>query len=77
MEDLLLAIHSDWEALLDLAFSMLPLTVILFLDELDKIAGAESSYGPDVSREGVQRDLLPIVEGSTVLTKYGMVKTDQ
>jgi ATP-dependent HslUV protease ATP-binding subunit HslU len=49
---------------------------IIFLDELDKVAGAESSYGPDVSREGVQRDLLPIVEGSTVATKYGMVKTD-
>lgn len=49
---------------------------IIFLDEIDKIAGSESGYGPDVSREGVQRDLLPIVEGSTVLTKYGMVKTD-
>jgi len=49
---------------------------IIFLDELDKVAGAESRHGPDVSREGVQRDLLPIVEGSTVMTKYGMVKTD-
>ena len=49
---------------------------IVFLDEIDKIAGRESSQGPDVSREGVQRDLLPIVEGSTVNTKYGMVKTD-
>ena len=49
---------------------------IVFLDELDKIAGRESSHGPDVSREGVQRDLLPIVEGSTVTTKYGMVRTD-
>ncbi len=49
---------------------------IIFLDEIDKIAGRETSYGPDVSREGVQRDLLPIVEGSTVPTKYGMVKTD-
>ena len=50
---------------------------IIFLDEIDKIAGRESSgRGPDVSREGVQRDLLPIVEGSTVTTKYGMVKTD-
>jgi ATP-dependent HslUV protease ATP-binding subunit HslU len=49
---------------------------IIFLDELDKIAGSESRYGPDVSREGVQRDLLPIVEGSTVITKYGMVRTD-
>jgi ATP-dependent HslUV protease ATP-binding subunit HslU len=49
---------------------------IIFLDEIDKIAGRESTVGPDVSREGVQRDLLPIVEGSTVNTKYGMVKTD-
>lgn len=49
---------------------------IIFLDEIDKIAGRESGRGPDVSREGVQRDLLPIVEGSTVTTKYGMVRTD-
>jgi ATP-dependent HslUV protease ATP-binding subunit HslU len=49
---------------------------IIFLDELDKIAGRESGHGPDVSREGVQRDLLPLVEGSTVNTKYGMVRTD-
>ena len=49
---------------------------IVFLDEIDKIAGREKSHGPDVSREGVQRDLLPIVEGSTVTTKYGMVRTD-
>jgi ATP-dependent HslUV protease ATP-binding subunit HslU len=49
---------------------------IVFLDEIDKIAGRESMQGPDVSRQGVQRDLLPIVEGSTVNTKYGMVKTD-
>ena len=49
---------------------------IVFLDEIDKIAGRESMHGPDVSRQGVQRDLLPIVEGSTVNTKYGMVKTD-
>ncbi len=49
---------------------------ILFLDEIDKIAGGESKQGPDVSREGVQRDLLPVVEGSTVATKYGPVKTD-
>ena len=49
---------------------------IIFLDEIDKIVGSESPHGPDVSREGVQRDLLPIVEGSTVNTKYGMVKTD-
>ncbi len=49
---------------------------IVFLDELDKIAGRSETRGPDVSREGVQRDLLPLVEGSTVSTKYGMVKTD-
>jgi ATP-dependent HslUV protease ATP-binding subunit HslU len=49
---------------------------IVFLDEIDKIAGRERGYGPDVSREGVQRDLLPIVEGSTVSTKHGMVRTD-
>lgn len=49
---------------------------IIFLDEIDKIASRESGHGPDVSREGVQRDLLPIVEGSTVTTKYGMVRTD-
>ena len=49
---------------------------IVFLDELDKIAGRETGIGPDVSREGVQRDLLPIVEGTTVITKYGPVKTD-
>ncbi|MGH7985875.1 MAG: AAA family ATPase, partial [Candidatus Binataceae bacterium] len=49
---------------------------IVFIDEIDKIAGRESSHGPDVSREGVQRDMLPIVEGSTVNTKYGTVRTD-
>lgn len=49
---------------------------IIFLDEIDKIAGRGNSSGPDVSREGVQRDILPIVEGSTVVTKYGPVKTD-
>ena len=49
---------------------------IVFLDEIDKIAGREGMHGPDVSREGVQRDLLPIVEGSTVTTKYGPVRTD-
>jgi ATP-dependent HslUV protease ATP-binding subunit HslU len=49
---------------------------IIFLDEIDKIAGKEGGHGPDVSREGVQRDILPIVEGTTVNTKHGMVKTD-
>jgi ATP-dependent HslUV protease ATP-binding subunit HslU len=49
---------------------------IIFLDEIDKIAGREGGHGPDVSREGVQRDILPIVEGTTINTRYGMVKTD-
>ncbi|PYX01512.1 MAG: HslU--HslV peptidase ATPase subunit [Acidobacteria bacterium] len=49
---------------------------IIFLDEIDKIAGRESGHGPDVSREGVQRDILPVVEGTTVNTRYGMVRTD-
>ncbi len=49
---------------------------IVFVDEIDKIAAKESGYGPDVSREGVQRDLLPLIEGTTVMTKYGMVRTD-
>jgi ATP-dependent HslUV protease ATP-binding subunit HslU len=49
---------------------------IIFLDEVDKIAGRESGHGPDVSREGVQRDLLPIIEGTTVNTRYGLVRTD-
>jgi ATP-dependent HslUV protease ATP-binding subunit HslU len=49
---------------------------IIFLDEIDKIAGREAGHGPDVSREGVQRDILPIVEGTTVNTRYGMVRTD-
>ncbi len=51
-------------------------TGIIFIDELDKIAGREAGTGPDVSREGVQRDILPIVEGSSVMTKYGVVRTD-
>jgi ATP-dependent HslUV protease ATP-binding subunit HslU len=49
---------------------------MIFLDEIDKIAGRESGHGPDVSREGVQRDILPIVEGTNVNTRYGMVRTD-
>ena len=66
----------DMESVISAAIRMTEQNGIIFLDELDKIAGSESRYGPDVSREGVQRDLLPIVEGSTVTTKYGMVKTD-
>jgi ATP-dependent HslUV protease ATP-binding subunit HslU len=50
---------------------------IIFVDEIDKIASRESTHGPDVSRQGVQRDLLPIVDGTTVNTRYGMVKTDR
>ena len=49
---------------------------LIFLDEIDKIAGRETGHGPDVSREGVQRDILPIVEGTTINTRYGMIKTD-
>jgi ATP-dependent HslUV protease ATP-binding subunit HslU len=49
---------------------------IIFVDEIDKVAGREGGHGPDVSREGVQRDILPIIEGTTVNTKYGMVRTD-
>jgi ATP-dependent HslUV protease ATP-binding subunit HslU len=49
---------------------------VVFIDEIDKIAGRESGHGPDVSREGVQRDILPIIEGSTVNTRFGPVRTD-
>ncbi len=66
----------DMEAVTQNAVQRVEQSGIIFLDELDKIASKESEHGPDVSREGVQRDLLPIVEGSTVTTKYGMVKTD-
>lgn len=66
----------DMDKVIDEAIRMTEQNGIIFLDELDKIATSEARYGPDVSREGVQRDLLPIVEGSTVTTKYGMVKTD-
>jgi ATP-dependent HslUV protease ATP-binding subunit HslU len=58
------------------AIDMVEQTGIIFIDEIDKIAGKEKSHGPEVSKEGVQRDLLPIVEGSSVPTKYGIVKTD-
>src|SRR4029078_13513968 len=53
------------------AISRVEQSGIVFLDEIDKVAGPESKHGPDVSRQGVQRDLLPTVEGSTVITKYG------
>lgn len=66
----------DMDKVVESAIRMTEQNGIIFLDELDKVAGSETAHGPDVSREGVQRDLLPIVEGSTVITKYGMVKTD-
>ena len=66
----------DMEEVIKEAISRVEQTGIVFLDEIDKIAGREKSMGPDVSREGVQRDLLPIVEGSTVSTKHGPVHTD-
>src|SRR5438132_4465176 len=66
----------DMEAVVKEAVAKTEQNGIIFLDEIDKIADRERSLGPDVSREGVQRDLLPIVEGSTVTTKYGPVKTD-
>lgn len=66
----------DMEKIVKNAIKKVEQSGIIFLDEIDKIAGRNSGHGPDVSREGVQRDLLPIVEGSTVTTKYGPVKTD-
>ncbi len=66
----------DMEAVTKLAIQKVEQSGIVFLDEIDKIAGREGGHGPDVSREGVQRDILPIVEGSNVHTKYGMVRTD-
>ncbi len=66
----------DMDNVLKLAIERVEQSGIIFIDEIDKVAGRESSAGPDVSREGVQRDLLPIIEGCTVNTKHGMVKTD-
>jgi ATP-dependent HslUV protease ATP-binding subunit HslU len=66
----------DMDKVTSLAIQRVEQAGIIFLDEIDKIAGRESTAGPDVSREGVQRDLLPIVEGTTVTTRYGLVKTD-
>jgi len=66
----------DMESVARAAVNRAEQSGIIFLDEIDKIAGREGSHGPDVSREGVQRDILPIVEGTTVNTKYGMVRTD-
>src|SRR6476646_445670 len=66
----------DMDQVTRLAIDRVEDSGIIFLDEIDKIAGRESGHGPDVSREGVQRDILPIVEGTTVNTRYGMVRTD-
>lgn len=66
----------DMDGVYKLAIERVEQSGIVFIDEIDKIASRQAGQGPDVSREGVQRDLLPIVEGSTVNTKYGMVKTD-
>ena len=66
----------DMEKVTHIALDRVEQSGIIFLDEIDKIVGADGGQGPDVSREGVQRDLLPIVEGSNVNTKYGMVMTD-
>jgi ATP-dependent HslUV protease ATP-binding subunit HslU len=67
----------DMESIARAAVERVQQSGIIFIDEIDKIAGREGGQGPDVSREGVQRDILPIVEGTTVNTKYGMVKTDR
>jgi ATP-dependent HslUV protease ATP-binding subunit HslU len=66
----------DMDAVARAAIERVEVSGIIFLDEIDKIAGRESGHGPDVSREGVQRDILPIVEGTTVNSRYGMVRTD-
>jgi ATP-dependent HslUV protease ATP-binding subunit HslU len=66
----------DMEQVARLALDRVEQNGIIFLDEIDKIAGRESGHGPDVSREGVQRDILPIVEGTSVNTRYGMLRTD-
>jgi ATP-dependent HslUV protease ATP-binding subunit HslU len=66
----------DMDSVARIALDRVEQSGIVFLDEIDKIAGREGAHGPEVSREGVQRDILPIVEGTTVNTKYGMVKTD-
>jgi ATP-dependent HslUV protease ATP-binding subunit HslU len=66
----------DMDQVTRIALERVESSGIIFLDEIDKIAGREGGHGPDVSREGVQRDILPIVEGTTVNTKYGFVRTD-
>jgi ATP-dependent HslUV protease ATP-binding subunit HslU len=66
----------DMDTVARIAVERVEQSGIIFVDEIDKIAGREGGHGPDVSREGVQRDILPIIEGTTVNSKYGMVKTD-
>ena len=66
----------DMETVARAAVERVQQSGIIFVDEIDKVAGREGGHGPDVSREGVQRDILPIIEGTTVNTKYGMVRTD-
>jgi ATP-dependent HslUV protease ATP-binding subunit HslU len=66
----------DMDRVMNEALNRVEQAGIIFLDEIDKIASRDQTHGPDVSREGVQRDILPIVEGTTVTSKYGMVKTD-
>src|SRR3974390_2077836 len=66
----------DMDQVTRVALERVETSGIIFLDEIDKIAGRESGHGPDVSREGVQRDILPIVEGTTVNTRHGFVRTD-
>jgi ATP-dependent HslUV protease ATP-binding subunit HslU len=66
----------DMESVARAAVERVQQSGIIFVDEIDKVAGREGGHGPDVSREGVQRDILPIIEGTTVNTKYGMVRTD-
>jgi ATP-dependent HslUV protease ATP-binding subunit HslU len=66
----------DMDTVAKTAITRVEQSGIVFIDEIDKVAGREGGHGPDVSREGVQRDLLPIIEGTTVNTKHGMVRTD-
>src|SRR5436190_23525487 len=66
----------DRQTVTEKAIALVENQGIIFIDELDKVCGPSSSHGPDVSRQGVQRDLLPVVEGTAVNTRYGSVRTD-